>query len=899
MRKNKLYEQINVEKKSFKKKQPEALKIPAYILNNLKHSFFPWQSEALENLFYYENPWSQLKTQPTYLLFHMATGSGKTLVMAATILYYYKRGYRYFLFFVNRNNIIDKTENNFVNRTHRKYLFTPKIFIDNQGILIKKVETFSVNPIGIEIKITSIQKLHNDIHVTKENQTTLDDLHNKDIVMLADEAHHLNTNTKEEYNESLKLNQVLTGKTSKQNLEKKGWEHTVVNLILKKNGSKRKNRNILLEFTATLPTHQNIIKKYGDKILYKFELKDFLQAGYTKEINLLSSKLSKKERILHALIFQWYRHHIALKYQIPSFKPVILFRSRTIADSQQDYKEFIDWINIIDSFSFAFLHHIIDQIGKEEKAFLFNIGEFRTKQILQFIKNEDISYHQIAKWLKKNFTMTNTLITNSHADIYNLKMNKEKTTAYQDKLLNSLEDANNHIRAIFTVDRLTEGWDVLNLFDIVLLYKRYNIRNNTLQIREATVKEKQLIGRGVRYYPFNHAGIIPSKRKFDKDLNHELRILEELCYHTYDEESRYISHLKEELKQEGYISTNKIYKTFSLKTEFQKSVFYKNISIWYNKQMENYGEEGKTLQDFKIHFSLPPYKCGTSDLQEEQISLHKPEPVVYPQHQIISSQVHNISLLFREVDRHIFRKALHKQANRNPFFCFENLSKKLHITSMDDLQHNEFLGDCCISILTNVPTYDDLSAKDKLHSIMYFLDYFGTEFDSLIKGKTGSTEFYPTTLDSIFGMPKTKILDAHYETNHEQDDMVIRHTWYALDSFSNTQEEKYLVECMKKNFSRLEKKYDQIYLIRNEDIYKIYDFERGRGFYPTFLLFLRRKKTSIYYQIFIELQSNTLFNHQREQWKRKFLHSIRQKYQLNTQYMSSIQYRLVGYLYII
>ncbi len=36
--------------------------------------------------------------------------------------------------------------------------------------------------------------------------------------------------------------------------------------------------------------------------------------------------------------------------------------------------------------------------------------------------------------------------------------------------LNSLETINNEIRAIFAVNMLNEGWDVLNLFDIVRLY---------------------------------------------------------------------------------------------------------------------------------------------------------------------------------------------------------------------------------------------------------------------------------------------------------------------------------------------------------------------------------------------------------------------------------------------
>lgn len=37
--------------------------------------------------------------------------------------------------------------------------------------------------------------------------------------------------------------------------------------------------------------------------------------------------------------------------------------------------------------------------------------------------------------------------------------------------LQHLEDENNPIRAVFAVQKLNEGWDVLNLFDIVRLYE--------------------------------------------------------------------------------------------------------------------------------------------------------------------------------------------------------------------------------------------------------------------------------------------------------------------------------------------------------------------------------------------------------------------------------------------
>ena len=357
-----LYETINNQKEALKNFNPEIFEIPNYVMNNLKYEFFDWQKEAFENLLYYENPKSRLKKTPTHLMFNMATGTGKTLLMAACILYYYKQGYRHFLFFVNQNNIIDKTENNFINNTHTKYLFKDPIVIDDKTINIKKVDTFSDNPQGIEIKFTSIQKLYNNIHLQRENQTTLDDLHNKNIVMLADEAHHLNTDTNKKRQLEIDFNKEITKRTGVVEIERKGWEHTVIELILNKDGKKEDNKNVLLEFTATIPTTEAVAKKYEDKIIYKFGLKEFLQAGYTKEINLISSTLEKKERVLHALLFQWYRHKIALKNGIPNFKPVILFRSKTIEESRKDYEEFLNWTDNIKASDFDFLKNINDKI---------------------------------------------------------------------------------------------------------------------------------------------------------------------------------------------------------------------------------------------------------------------------------------------------------------------------------------------------------------------------------------------------------------------------------------------------------------------------------------------------------------------------------------------------------
>ena len=78
--------------------------IPSYITDNLKYPLYDWQREAVKNFLVNEKRRSELLKKgetllPNHLMFNMATGSGKTLVMAALILYYYKQGYRNFIFF--------------------------------------------------------------------------------------------------------------------------------------------------------------------------------------------------------------------------------------------------------------------------------------------------------------------------------------------------------------------------------------------------------------------------------------------------------------------------------------------------------------------------------------------------------------------------------------------------------------------------------------------------------------------------------------------------------------------------------------------------------------------------------------------------------------------------------
>ena len=175
-----LYEALVQE---FGKREIARVNIPNYLTDNLKPGFGqrPYQIESFQRyILCHSEDFAAKPNKPFHLLYNMATGSGKTLVMAGLMLYLYEKGYRNILFFVNSNNIINKTKDNFLNPKASKYLFSDKIVINGTEIYIKETDTFeSADDKNINIKFTTIQQLHIDLNNTKENSVTYEYFENK------------------------------------------------------------------------------------------------------------------------------------------------------------------------------------------------------------------------------------------------------------------------------------------------------------------------------------------------------------------------------------------------------------------------------------------------------------------------------------------------------------------------------------------------------------------------------------------------------------------------------------------------------------------------------------------------------------------------------------------------
>ncbi|MFH1402599.1 MAG: DEAD/DEAH box helicase family protein, partial [Patescibacteria group bacterium] len=757
-------------------------------------------------------------------------------------------------------------------------------------INIRKVETFDDTD-DIQIKFTSIHKLHNAVYLAKENSVTLEDLQKKDLVMIGDEAHHLNASTIKNGQIEMDLPTELKENASEKDIER-SWEKTIINKMLKRGKSKqeKENKNVLLEFTATIPQMPAVIEKYRAKTIYKFELVDFLKAGYTKEINLVSTSLKKKEKILLALLFNWYRHQIALKNNIANFKPVILFRSKFIEESKKDYKKFISLVGELKPSDFDFLKDIENSIKQDDSnsTKIYEQGKSRINQMLKFIKNEKINIREIVSYIKDEFIERNCIITNSKD---NKAITKEKTTEEQEQLLNSLEDKNNHIRAIFTVKRLTEGWDVLNLFDIVRLYKgrdeAHDKQSKKRKAGETTVQEIQLIGRGVRYFPFAYNEHEKNKRKFDNELQNPLRVLEEFYYHSSDtntdRERRYIDELKRELKNKGFIQDNREIKKFALKDEFKKTDFFKEIKVWKNERIDNPEKRKNNLEDIKEDPLLNPFKHKTKELflKTEHINLDQDEDEITTETKIKEEKT--ISIELKHFEKHIISKAINKISTKDlSLLRFDNLQEELNINSVNEILADNFLGNFKINIITSKNNFNDISNDEKLDLLLDFLDEFTRKLKEIANPYIG-TNFDALTFKQLFGEPKEKNINTKkYDKNYESE--VLKNKWYVLNGFVGTSEEIGLFEFLKDRIGNLNEKYDEVYLLRNEEVYKIYDFEKGRGFEPDFLLFLKGKKGNLYYQIFIEPKGGQFtdkdggFVDSKEGWKEEFLQQIADKY---------------------
>lgn len=821
MSKERLYEWLDREMRTIAYSM-NPHEVPYYVKSNLKDELRHYQEEAFRRFqFMQDDAFASGIINAGYcrkhLFFNMATGSGKTMVMASLMLYLYKEfNYQNFIFLVNTDAIIKKTHENMLNSSSSKYLFNPSgIFIDGEQIMIQEVENFPTvkDKNTIYLKLTTIQKIHGELIKPGENDISLESLQEEDIIILGDEAHHFNASTKDEKK------------------KKESWEKTIINKMLY-----LRNGNKLLEFSATINMDdKNISEKYIDKIIYKYDLGEFMLDGYSKNVLRLQSSENDDEKMKDALLLSQYRKLIAKENGISYFKPIIMFKSSIIKISEQKQQDFN---TIIENLS-------VESLSKYIKQRKTTVSSNSTLyKVFSYFLEQDLD--SVIRGIQEDFEPKNILNANE----------KNMLSVDNAVLLNSLENINNPIRVIFAVAKLNEGWDVLNLYDIVRISEGAGVTRN------ATDSEAQLVGRGARYFPYEYEGEKSFKRRFD-NVNSDLRILETLHYHTINEKG-YLANLEKSMNAVNLISSSdetvKVLST-KLKPSFKKSNVYKQGCLFVNESRETTPEDYNSLEKFTISKVWETEYIGSTVETDYQGNPND------------NSDVQR-EWEYLTVDKRFFKKAL----QRNPFFRFVNIKKYLPLLqSKDELINSEqyFKG---VSIKVSLPKGEhlsDLSAMEKLEIIDKFLVYCEEKIRRNHKKKIGLKVFKPVLVKET--LKDYEVVVPKYETGHITQKIVL-HTMKGKDWFVYTDAimnglEYSMVELIGSFIDELEAKYKQVYLIRNDEKatrYKLTEFDGSRGFMPDFILYLENEE--FVYQVFVEPKGED--REKEDAWKQKMLYAM-------------------------
>ncbi|WP_317373074.1 DEAD/DEAH box helicase family protein [Helicobacter canis] len=789
------------------------IEIPSYISDNLSKELREYQIKALQHYLL-----QRQKPNINHLLFNMATGSGKTLIMAALMLDLYKRGYREFVFFVNSSAIVEKTRDNFCGKASSKYLFSESIIIDSKRVEVRSVDSFSAcDSESINISFNTIQGLHSLFTQERENSITLADLKGRKIVLIADEAHHLNTDTKSKL-------------TKAQEIEKQSWEGTI------KNALQQNSENLLLEFSATIPNDENVLKKYRDKIVYEYALKEFYNDRYSKKIFLVKYESRELEELyLGACILSLFRQFVGRDSSV-YVKPVILFKSGSIAKSKENEKDFYEFLEKLDS--------------REIERFLQNVdssGDELLQRAKGYFERAFENYAiKVAEHIKASFDKS-----------YCINMNDEIDLQANQKRVNTLESRDNALRVIFAVDRLNEGWDVLNLYDIVRLD---NAKDNN-----KTTSNAQLIGRGARYYPFGYKnGYEVDKRKFDNEQN-ALDVLEALSYHSFNE-SGYITALQKELENQGTPAqdTRTLYKlqpqekALTLAREF----------------MKNATQDSKDVAKHDENLSLPIMSNDIRKLKENESLFHKAKE--------IENTISTLSIPLLNSREKSQVEAYKKQEFSEDEFAIKSLksiNKAVFLKAMnkEDIGFNmlknlrevgskrEFIEKYLYTLEVRFHKRQEFSRSSQLHIATFIVK----RLKEILNAKGAKWEIEPFRIKYF----TLRARDLWSEKELEKS----KYQWLVYDKMlkADSSYEGAFLDFINEYKDRLDEKYQHWCVIRNECFSEFKLFGRDnagevRGFNPDFVFFgVSGDNKEVLFECVIEAKGEQL--EPNDKWKEKLL----------------------------
>ena len=444
-----------------------------------------------------------------------------------------------------------------------------------------------------------------------------------------------------------------------------------------------------------------------------------------------------------------------------------------------------------------------------------------------------------------------------------------------------------------TGKKLDEGWDVLNLFDIVRLYETRQSGHS--KIAPATVAEAQLIGRGARYCPFRiNDEQERFRRKYDEDVGNELRICEMLLYHCQNDH-RYVTELKTALREIGLDTDKIVHREYILKDSFKDDSLYKTGLIFINEKVIKDRKDVNGLLP-SVRDAVYTYNAVTGSSGLDTVMLDEAKSL---ENQVESKTVHTTIGQIAQINYAVVNKAMMKY----PVYKFNTLRSYFpNLTSTRQfINDRNYLG----AVKVDIRGKDESPTMKTLYAAMvHVLGKIADSISGIEETYMGTKEFFGKNIHEVFRNKTVNYTDPHDGgVGISQNDQTVRpewkvdlsrEDWFAYTDNFGTSEEKAFVAYFRDYVADLRRQYDKVYLVRNEREFHIYSFDGGERFEPDYVLFLRKTKVDRFeqLQIFIEPKGTHLI--EKDEWKEKFLLEMKREAVPVTRFVDDNKYRIWG-----
>jgi superfamily II DNA or RNA helicase len=403
--------------------------------------------------------------------FEMATGSGKTMLMGASIFYIFKKfGIKNFLIITPAStDVYQKTKLNFARGTFESVWANDTPFTYN----LVTGDDYTATPLydgfnstrDLSIFVFNISKFGtNAVNTTKSWEASIwkdesgntigirDYLQKEKLVIITDEAHHA--------------------------------QNTASSKIIKSF-----HPEAVLEFTATAVESSNKDAKKAQTIVYKYDIRRFLEDGYGKTVKAIALNIDEvdKQKKKRTDIAQGERLKLITLGLIHLLKKKAVLKDERIKGLKP-----IAFVKVKEDTPYAekAFNYIKGELHQDEENLQIVLGKLKAQELeitdlLQQMFEEDYGsdWRKLAKELEK---VTRTAI------FYHGKSDKETG-----KKWNNIR--RNEVEIIVYMQKLDEGIDLPNIYSMAV------VNDTETEFKTAV---KQIIGRGVR--------LGKEKREFDE-----------------------------------------------------------------------------------------------------------------------------------------------------------------------------------------------------------------------------------------------------------------------------------------------------------------------------------------------------------------------------------------------